>query len=132
MLQTNQNQIPSLSLSSFHSWTVSSFLSMSGSLPANECPVVVYPGLRKMKIDFDPVSRIFGGFLLASISMVYASVLQHYIYNSAPKSIHVWIQAPAYVLVALSEAFIIITGLEIAFTQAPKKYVLPPSYPNSS
>lgn len=105
---------------------------MSGSLPANECPVVVYPGLRKMKIDFDPVSRIFGGFLLASISMVYASVLQHYIYNSAPKSIHVWIQAPAYVLVALSEAFIIITGLEIAFTQAPKKYVLPPSYPNSS
>ena len=88
--------------------------------------MVVYPGLRKMKIDFDPVSRIFAGFLLASISMVYASVLQHYIYNSAPKSIHVWIQAPAYVLVALSEAFIIITGLEIAFTQAPKKYVLPP------
>ncbi|OSS44135.1 hypothetical protein B5807_11177 [Epicoccum nigrum] len=82
--------------------------------------LVVYPGLRKMKIDFDPVSRIFAGFLLASISMVYASVLQHYIYNSAPKSIHVWIQAPAYVLVALSEAFIIITGLEIAFTQAPK------------
>ncbi|KAF2021447.1 POT family protein [Aaosphaeria arxii CBS 175.79] len=82
--------------------------------------LVIYPGLRKMKINFDPISRIFAGFLLASFSMVYASVLQHYIYNSAPKSIHVWIQAPAYVLVALSEAFIIITGLELAFTQAPK------------
>lgn len=80
----------------------------------------VYPLLRKFHIDFDPVSRIFAGFLLASISMVYASVLQHYIYISAPNSIHVWIQAPAYVLVALSEAFIIITGLELAFTQAPK------------
>ena len=131
MLQPNQNQIPSLSLSSFHFWTVSPFAFVTESLPANERPVVVYPGLRKMKIDFDPVSRIFAGFLLASISMVYASVLQHYIYNSAPKSIHVWIQAPAYVLVALSEAFIIITGLEIAFTQAPKKYVLPPFYLNS-
>ncbi|PVI05979.1 POT family protein [Periconia macrospinosa] len=81
---------------------------------------VVYPGLRKLKIDFDPVSRIFAGFLLASFSMVYASVLQHYIYISAPHSIHVWIQAPAYIFVAFSEAFIIITGLELAFTQAPK------------
>ncbi|GKT49481.1 putative peptidoglycan-N-acetylglucosamine deacetylase [Colletotrichum spaethianum] len=52
--------------------------------------------------------------------MVYASVLQHYIYNSPPNSIHVWIQAPAYILVAFSEAFIIVTGLELAFTQAPK------------
>jgi POT family proton-dependent oligopeptide transporter len=87
--------------------------------------LVVYPGLRKMKIDFDPISRIFAGFLLVSISMVYASVLQHYIYNSPEKSIHVWIQAPAYILVAFSEAFIIITGLELAFTQAPAKYVVP-------
>jgi proton-dependent oligopeptide transporter, POT family len=83
--------------------------------------VVVYPGLRKLKIDFDPISRIYAGFLLASFSMVYASVLQHYIYISTPKSIHVWIQAPAYIMVAFSEAFIIITGLELAFTQAPKK-----------
>ncbi|KAJ4362282.1 hypothetical protein N0V83_010375 [Neocucurbitaria cava] len=81
--------------------------------------LVVYPGLRKWKIDFDPISRIFAGFLLASISMVYASVLQYYIYRSAPNSIHVWIQAPAYIFVAFSEAFIIITGLELAFTQAP-------------
>ncbi|KAK7191062.1 peptide transporter PTR2-A (POT family protein) [Paraphaeosphaeria sporulosa] len=81
--------------------------------------LVVYPGLRKMKIDFDPISRIFAGFLLVSVSMVYASVLQHFIYKSAPNSIHVWVQAPAYILVAFSEAFIIITGLELAFTQAP-------------
>ncbi|KAK2049495.1 POT family protein [Colletotrichum somersetense] len=82
--------------------------------------MVVYPFFRKYRIDFDPVTRIFVGFLFASISMVYASVLQHYIYISPPKSIHVWIQAPAYILVAFSEAFIIVTGLELAFTQAPK------------
>ncbi|KAK8856751.1 Major facilitator superfamily domain general substrate transporter [Apiospora arundinis] len=81
--------------------------------------LVVYPALRKYKINFDPTTRIFCGFLFVSISMVYASVLQHHIYNSAPKSIHVWIQAPAYILVALSEAFVIVTGLELAYTQAP-------------
>lgn len=86
--------------------------------------MVVYPLLRKYKIDFDPVTRIFTGFIFASISMAYAAVLQHYIYTSSPKSIHVWVQAPAYILVALSEAFVIITGLELAFTQAPKKYVI--------
>lgn len=81
--------------------------------------VVVYPMFRKCGIDFDPTTRIFCGFLLASVSMAYASVLQHYIYTSAPQSIHVWVQAPAYVLVALSEAFVIVTGLELAYTQAP-------------
>lgn len=80
---------------------------------------VVYPLLRKYKINFDPVARIFVGFLFASLAMVYASVLQHYIYTSPAQSIHVWIQAPAYVLVALSEAFVIVTGLELAYTQAP-------------
>ncbi|TEA11246.1 putative peptide transporter ptr2 [Colletotrichum sidae] len=82
--------------------------------------VVVYPLFRKHRVDFDPVTRIFVGFLFASASMVYASVLQHYIYNSPPNSVHVWIQAPAYILVAFSEAFIIVTGLELAFTHAPK------------
>ncbi|KAJ5773097.1 Major facilitator superfamily domain general substrate transporter [Penicillium paradoxum] len=80
----------------------------------------IYPLLRKYNIDFSPVRRIFAGFVLVALSMAYCSVLQHYIYNSPERSIHVWIQGPAYVLVAFSEAFIIITGLELAFTHAPK------------
>ncbi|KAJ5813837.1 Major facilitator superfamily domain general substrate transporter [Penicillium pulvis] len=80
----------------------------------------VYPLLRKWNINFNPVYRIFAGFVLASLAMAYASVLQHYIYISPIDSIHVWIQAPAYIFVALSEAFIVITGLELAFTHAPK------------
>lgn len=80
--------------------------------------------LRKYKINFSPVLKMTAGFIMASISMVYAAVLQHYIYNSPPNSIHVWIQAPAYILVAFSEAFVIITGLELAYTKAPTRYVL--------
>ena len=77
--------------------------------------------LQKYRIDFDPVTRIFTGFIFASLAMVYACVLQHYISVFPDKSIHVWIQAPSYILVAFSEAFVVITGLELAFTQAPKR-----------
>jgi POT family proton-dependent oligopeptide transporter len=85
--------------------------------------VVIYPLLRKYKINFSPVLKMTAGFIMASIAMVYAAVLQHYIYNSPAESIHVWIQAPAYILVAFSEAFVIITGLELAYTKAPTRYV---------
>ncbi|KAE8383724.1 POT family-domain-containing protein [Aspergillus bertholletiae] len=82
--------------------------------------LVVYPTLRHFKIDFRPELKITVGFFMASMSMVYASVLQHYIYISPPQTIHVWIQTPAYVLVAFSEAFVVVTGLEIAYTNAPE------------
>ncbi|KAE8387439.1 POT family-domain-containing protein [Aspergillus alliaceus] len=82
--------------------------------------LVVYPTLRHFKIDFRPELKITVGFFMASMSMVYASVLQHYIYISPAQTIHVWVQTPAYVLVAFSEAFVVVTGLEIAYTNAPE------------
>ena len=35
-------------------------------------------------------------------------------------SLNVWIQSGSYILIALSEIFASITGLEYAFTKAPK------------
>lgn len=72
--------------------------------------VVVYLLLRKYNFNSSLASEMTAGFWMTSSSMVYAAVLQHYINISATNSIHVWIQAPAYVFVALSEAFVIITG----------------------
>lgn len=100
------------------------FDSIDRHLPILTQIVIVYPVLRRYKINFRPELRVTAGFILASLSMVYASVLQHYIYNSPPNSIHVWLQAPAYVLVGFSEAFVIITGLEIAYTKAPERYAV--------
>jgi proton-dependent oligopeptide transporter, POT family len=81
--------------------------------------VVVYPALRKYGIVLNPILRICLGFLVASLSMLYTCVLQYFIYKAPPNSINLWIQAPAHALIAVSEIWVIITGLEVAFIKAP-------------
>lgn len=87
----------------------------------------LYPGLRKMGINFTPLKRILTGFMLATLSMISSTVTQHYIYklgpcgdqmNSCddPAPISVWVQTLPYVLIGMSEIFTNITSLEYAFT----------------
>ncbi|KDQ12697.1 hypothetical protein BOTBODRAFT_188975 [Botryobasidium botryosum FD-172 SS1] len=99
---------------------------------------VIYPGLRKMKINFTPIKRITMGFMFGALAMVYTTVLQHYIYKKGPcgkfpstcvqengdpwaAPFNVWLQSPAYVLTGISEIFASITGLEYAYTKAPER-----------
>ena len=92
----------------------------------------LYPALRKAGIRFTPIKRIFVGFMLASLAMIGATVIQYYIYklgpcgkymnscDNNPAPFTVWVQAVPYVLIGFSEIFTSITGLEYAFTKAPK------------
>ncbi|GAB7353162.1 hypothetical protein MBLNU459_g3695t1 [Dothideomycetes sp. NU459] len=91
----------------------------------------VYPGLRKAGINFTPLKRICLGFMLAALAMIAACVTQYYIYKKGPcghymntcddpAPINVWVQTLPYVLIGVSEIFASITGLEYAFTKAPK------------
>lgn len=63
--------------------------------------------------------------------MIWAAVIQAYLYKysdcgdeaatcETTVNINVWAQTGAYVLVAISEILASITGLEYAFTKAPK------------
>ncbi|KAJ4318091.1 hypothetical protein N0V94_004616 [Neodidymelliopsis sp. IMI 364377] len=92
---------------------------------------VIYPFLRKRGIRFTPLKKICAGFIIASFSMVWASVLQYYVYktsgyyddptNTDYKSpINVWAVTGVYILIAMSEIFASVTTLEYAFTKAPK------------
>lgn len=86
---------------------------------------VVYPILRKLKIELKPIARITIGFFLASLCLMYAAIVQHIIYSagpcygspgacaagmdgdsSLPNHVHIAVQTPAYVFIGLAEIFI--------------------------
>ncbi|KAK5952220.1 hypothetical protein OHC33_006693 [Knufia fluminis] len=101
------------------------------------CDQFLYPGLRKMGIQFTAIKKITFGFWLASAAMVWAAVVQYYIYKTSPcgynansceaddgtilpSPLNVWIQTGCYVLIAFSEIFASITSLEYAYSKAPR------------
>ncbi|KAE8378857.1 POT family-domain-containing protein [Aspergillus bertholletiae] len=93
----------------------------------------IYPGIQRRGIQFTPLKRMYAGYLIATLSMLSATVIQHHIYKTGkcgkypgekscktPAPINVWVQAAPYILIAFSEIFTSITGYEYAFTKAPK------------
>lgn len=90
-----------------------------------------YPQLARLGINFTPLKKIQAGFVCAMLSMIVAALIQHFIYQKSPcgkyasdcevsPNLTVWVQTPAYLLIAFSEIFASITGLEYAYTKAPK------------
>ncbi|KAF9629906.1 putative oligopeptide transporter protein [Lasiodiplodia theobromae] len=96
------------------------------------CDIFIFPALRKAGINFTPIKKITGGFFTGSMAMVWACVLQYYIYKDSEcgdypsgdgcenVSINVWAQTGSYVLIAISEILASITSLEYGFSKAPK------------
>lgn len=94
--------------------------------------------LQRRGIRFTAIKRIFAGFMFGVLAMLVAVVIQYYIYDTGPREcgkfmntcektlkklgldktvkpyapINVWVQIPAFVLIAFSEIFASITGLE--------------------
>ncbi|KAJ7723633.1 peptide transporter PTR2A [Mycena maculata] len=100
------------------------------------CDFFVYPALQRWRIRFTALKRITAGFLVGATAMVWAALLQYNIYQTNPchyaaatcrdaaqrplvSPLSVWMQAPAYLLIALSEILASITGFQYAFQMAP-------------
>lgn len=48
------------------------------------CDLLIYPALRKKGIRFTPIKRIAAGFFTGSAAMIWAAVVQHYMYVPNP------------------------------------------------
>ncbi|OKL63990.1 hypothetical protein UA08_00120 [Talaromyces atroroseus] len=91
---------------------------------------VLYPLLRSFKINPTPIKKITAAFFFASAAMIWAAVLQYYIYKKSPcgysattcespSPISFGAQSGAFVLIAISEILGTITVLEYSFSKAP-------------
>ena len=97
----------------------------------------VYPFCRRRRMRLTPLRRITAGFFVASLAMAYTAFVQHRIYSTNPcgnhvstcidsdgrrltSTLNVWLQTGSYVLISISEVLASVTGLEYAYTKAPK------------
>jgi POT family proton-dependent oligopeptide transporter len=78
----------------------------------------VYPYLDRIGIKTTPLRRIGAGLALTALSFVIIAFVQKSV--DAGQHPSVWWQIFAYVVLSAAEVLVSITGLEYAYTQAPK------------
>jgi len=84
---------------------------------------LVYNPLERAGFNFSPLRRMTAGMALAAISFMTAAILQFAIENSAAAGTAQWSvgwQMIQYWLITTAEVLVSITGLEFAYTQAPR------------
>ncbi len=80
--------------------------------------VVIYPAIERCGIRLTPLRKMATGMVLAGFSFVVVGVLQTAIDSGWTVSV-MWQMIP-YLILTCAEIMISITGLEFAYTQAPK------------
>lgn len=91
---------------------------------------LIYPTLRRYRINLKPVDRITFGFILCALSQVAGAVIQHRIYSTSPcgnfattcaetSPLSAWREVSLYILQAAGECFAATTAYELAYTRSP-------------
>ncbi|MCC6278488.1 MAG: POT family MFS transporter [Oligoflexia bacterium] len=79
---------------------------------------VIYPGIEKLGLKMTPLRKITGGMYIAALSFLAAALVQVPLDQGTKISV-AW-QFIQYLLLTMAEVMISITGLEFAYTQAPR------------
>jgi len=79
---------------------------------------VVYPGFQKMGFEVTPLRKMGAGMLTTGFAFLYVGVLQSFLDRGI--AVNVGWQFFGWAILTASEIMVSITGLEFAYTQAPK------------
>jgi POT family proton-dependent oligopeptide transporter len=82
--------------------------------------VLVYAPLRAAGIEVKPLQKMTVGMFLAAAAFVAAALLQEAIQTAATGSVHALWQIVQYFIMTVAEVLVSVTGLEFAYTQAPR------------
>jgi len=82
---------------------------------------VGYPFVEKMGFRVTALRRMTVGMLFAFLSFVCVAVIQKAIDAEGPGKVNILWQAVPYVVITISEVLVSVTGLEFAYSQAPKR-----------
>ncbi|KAI5954832.1 hypothetical protein KGF57_003856 [Candida theae] len=90
---------------------------------------LIYPLLRRLRVNFRPIYRVFTGFVIVSLSQVVGAVLQHRVYQTSPCGNHstncsktspisAWSASAVYILTGTSECFAMTTIYTLTYNRA--------------
>lgn len=79
---------------------------------------VVYPGLERLGVKVTPLRKMGAGMVLGALAYVVAGLVNIPVANGEQLSI-LW-QLPPYLLLTTAEVLVSVTGLEFAYSQAPR------------
>jgi len=82
--------------------------------------LLVYVPLERRGRPLKPLVRMTIGMFLASLAFVTVAMLQARIQTVGPGHVHVLWQVIPYLLMTTAEVLVSVTGLEFAYTQAPR------------
>ncbi len=82
---------------------------------------VGYPIVEKLGVRATPLRRMTAGMLIAALSFVAVALLQARIDSVGPGRVSILWQAVPYLIITVAEVLVSITGLEFAYSQAPKR-----------
>ncbi len=80
----------------------------------------VYAPLEKRGRPLRPLQRMTIGMFMASLSFVAVALLQAHLEGTPKGSVHVLWQVIPYLIITTAEVLVSVTGLEFAYTQAPR------------
>lgn len=81
----------------------------------------LYPFIEKCGFEMTPLRKMSIGMFIASIAFALVALIQAAIVTSGEGTVHVLWQVFPYLVMTQAEVMVSITGLEFAYTQAPKK-----------